>query len=84
MLSPLSSPRLLVADIDSVAPSRRAPPRAPELSKRAEGALWAGALVGALDDLRAQLPSGYLLSRAQARVAGSLPSIAAAMAAIAR
>jgi hypothetical protein len=63
---------------------RRGPPRAPELSGRAEAALFSKALAAALEELKGQLPPGYLLSKAQVRVASCLPAIAESLSCIVR
>jgi len=91
-IAPLSPPHahgsMTTADeADAAAAPRRrraAPPRTPELPARIEASLFSRALTAALEDLKGQLPSGYLLSKAQARVAACLPPIAASIASIVR
>ncbi|KIZ00847.1 hypothetical protein MNEG_7118 [Monoraphidium neglectum] len=50
---------------DGALARRRAPPRPPQLAPKTEASLYSKALMSALEDLRAQLPPGYLLSKAQ-------------------
>lgn len=71
------------AEVPDTAPARRrASPRPPQLPGKTAAALYSRALAGALEDLKGQLPAGYLLSKAQARVAPCLPAVATSLAAI--
>lgn len=70
--------------IEHTTARRRASPKPPSLPPRAEAALFTKALAAALEDLKRQLPPGYLQSKAQARVGVALPPIAGAMASIIR